>query len=531
VQLNRTAALALLLCACSLRAPRTGASACSSDQQCNGGLASVASANVCFLGECRGHSADLSLVSAEVRPTNDSPFAVTQKAGLDLRLSVVQNLVLTTPVLSVGTIAQQQDIGGQAVVPNADVTFTTHAPAIPDRAQRVETQTNDSGVFSANLPPGQWDVLVQAASPLPPFRASQPFSTGAAVPSLLLPAVGSLVRVQGDVIAAGADLAGASLTAVDASGQPISARAQVSPGNSYSLLLPPSTIRYFLELGPPAILDGSAAPPELATLPNYDQVPGASNIVLPLPPVATLSGTVIDSFGTLLAGVPVYARSTTDEPWTLVRSVTTDSNGVFTLVLRAGNYMIEAAPSTATDEPALSPAQKVTVPVSTGLPAPGVQLICPPKLQRSGLVLTHSGRPVGANYQITATRLSDPLLTTRSATTTPTDATGNFQVTADPGTYRLEITPPASAGLPRRIVQVTLEENGASEFPPIEMDQPLAVVGTVHGASSSGKDTLIAGATVSFFALDTTGASVLLGSALTDENGSYTCVLPDIAAP
>jgi hypothetical protein len=542
--MKRAAAVLILLCSCSLRAPRSDVSSCSSDQQCNAATANSGSgnapvgtgANVCFLGECRGHSADLALVSVEVRPTNDSPFAVTQVANLDLRQSVVQNLVLTRLFTTTGVVTQQQDLGDASAVPNASVTFISHAPAIADRKQQIATHANGAGVFAVNLPGGRWDLLIQPPLPLPPFRPAQVFTTGGALPPMVLPSVGSLVRVQGAVSAGGADLSGATLTAIDATGQSISAPAQVASDNTYSLFLPPATTTYFLEVGPPATPSGTAGPAVVETLPNYDQIPGATNVVLPLPDVATLSGTVVDSSGAALASVPVYARSTDDEPWTLARSAITDSNGAFSLVLRGGTYTVEAAPPASPGSPAISPVQKVVVPLQAAADGGvaqggGIRLVCPSKLHRTGLVLTADGSPAGANYQVTATRLGDPLLTTRSATSTATATGGTFELTGDPGIYRLEITPPLSAGLPRRIVQVTLDPNGPGTLPTVQIDAPLTVVGTVHGTPAGGSDRPVAGAMVNFFGLDSSGSSILLGSALTDQNGSYTCVLPDVANP
>jgi hypothetical protein len=535
--MNRAAGFLLLLCSCTLRAPRSSATACSSSDQCNPASVSssspgAGSANVCFLGECRGHSAQLSVVAAEVRPTTDSPFPVSQVAGLNLQQSLVQNLVLVAQIPVSGTIAQQQDVGTQSVLPNTVITFTNHAPAIADRVQHVSTQTNNSGVFAASLPQGAWDVLVQPPQALPPFRTAQPFFTSTSFPPLLLPAVGSLVSVQGTVSAGGADLSGASITATDAAGVSISVPTQVSPGNGYSLFLPPLTSLFFVEVGPPASPDGSPAPATLATLPNYDHVPGTSSVVLPLPEVTTLSGTVFDIGGVALASVPVYARSTSDEPWTLARSATTDSNGNFSLVLRAGTYLVEAAPSLS-QTAGVSPVQTIQVPLQPGadggLTGTGLAIVCPPKLHRTGVVQTPFGKP-GASYQVTATRLADPLLISRSQTTT-TDKNGAFELAPDPGTYRLEITPPANTGLPLRVVQIVVDSAAPDLLDTIVIDQPLSVVGTVHGTPTGGKDTPVAGATVSFFAFDTSGASVLLGSALTDQNGSYTCILPDIANP
>jgi hypothetical protein len=537
------AAIALLLSACTLRAPRNSSSTCASNDQCGGG-------QVCFLGQCRGHSAALALVSAEVQPGAGPAFSLTQAANLNLQASVVQDFDLTPSVLVSGNVAQVQNSGGLAPTLSATVTFTSKVKLIPDRVPQTATQTDSSGTFSLRLGASAFDVEVQPLPPMPPFRSEQTFASGAAAgnTSLVLPARNTLVVAQGSVSAGGADLTGASITALDESGDVISAPGQIDAGNSFSLLLPPATTSYFLEVGPPGAGPGAAgpadggtiaapdggvaAPPsELASLPDFDPVPGATNVSLALPQVAALSGTVVDSQGQPLGNVPVLARSVSDEPFTLARQVVTDSKGAFTLILRAGVvYSVEAAPSSSTLAPAISPSQKVTLGAAG---VTGLQLICRPKIARSGFVLQDGGRPAaGPGYQITATLTSDPLLTTRLATTTSTDANGGYIITADPGTYRIEVTPPPSArGAARHITQVDITEDSPDPLPVIRMDTALTVVGTVHGTPAGGKEGPVANATVTFFAQDAAGVSVVLGSGVTDQSGNYSCVLPDIANP
>jgi Carboxypeptidase regulatory-like domain len=528
--MKRTAALVLLLlCACSLRAPRNNASTCNSDQQCGG-------SNVCFLGQCRGHSTSLGLVSVEVQPGGGSPFGVLQAAGLNLQQSVVQNFTAKALVTVHGAVTQQEDGGVSDPVPDAAVTFTSQTPVIADRVQQTSVQADPSGGFTLKIAQDLFDVTVRPPAPDPPFRTSQPFSTlntATAGFSASLPAESSLVKVQGVIDAGGESLAGASITAADAAGDPISSPVQVGAGNSFALSLPPATSTYFLEVGPPAAVSGPGGigpSPGIAALPNFDQLPGTDDVVLPLPQVATLSGTAVDGSGKPLSNVTVYARSSSDEPFTLSRSVTTDSSGAFSLVLRAGNYLVEAAPLTNIDQPAVSPAQQVTVAASGST---GLQLVCPAKVSNSALVLLPGGatRAAGPGFQVTATLISDQLISARQALTTATDANGLFQITGDPGTYRIEIAPPASVGVPRHITQIDLEGDPDARLPVIQMDAALTVVGTVHGTPAGGTDGPLPGATVTFFALDAKGLSVLLGSALTDQNGTYSVILPDIANP
>ncbi|MFL5309194.1 MAG: hypothetical protein ACJ79H_01940, partial [Myxococcales bacterium] len=107
---------------------------------------------------------------------------------------------------------------------------------------------------------------------------------------------------------------------------------------------------------------------------------------------------------------------------------------------------------------------------------------------------------------------------------------GAFTIVADGGRYRLEVVPPAATGLPRNIVSVELSGGELpARLPALQLSAALTVVGTVSRAISHAP---VAGATVDFFALDSTGArSVLIGSGLTNASGQYRAVLPDVPAP
>jgi hypothetical protein len=154
---------------------------------------------------------------------------------------------------------------------------------------------------------------------------------------------------------------------------------------------------------------------------------------------------------------------------------------------------------------------------------------CPAKISASGAIVRPDGSPVGAGTQITATRQTDGLVSGRYAQAGPTDARGAFVLVADPGTYRLELVPTTSSGLPRKVVTVTLAGDPASQaLPTFVLDAPLQVVGTVRGPTGSP----VAKATVDFFALTALGKSVvLLGSGVSNSNGQYAVVLPDVRDP
>jgi hypothetical protein len=510
--MKRAIAVTAVLAGCSLREPRVSAAACSSNAQC--------SSKVCFLGQCRAPATNLSTVLVEVRPASGSPFAV-KEAQIDLRQSVLNDFALAPPVAATGTVTQDG-----APVGGASVTFTDHAPIIPDRVEQISSIASDAGVYSAQLPPGTWDVLVQSPAPgSPPLRAG-PLDTSAA-PSfdLPLPATSTFTTVAGGLLAdGGAPIAGAGVTVIDVQGSALSASAISDAAGRYSLLLPPDAGQFLVQVGPPADPDAGAA---LDPFPTYAPVPYADPITLSLPPVTQLSVTVLDTAQNPVPSAGVYVRSQAPS-WTIARFLAVDA-GVSTISLREEAYLVQAAPPPEPNAAALSDVQSVTLPQQAPLP-----LTCPPKVKRFAQVLGPDGRPVGANFQVLATRLSDALVPTRTAFTTPTDGTGTFHLVADAGSWRLEIVPPAGTSFPRAIFGVVLDgaDLGESPIDPLRISNALHVGGTVVGRlSAGGAVTPVANGTVSFFSVDLNGQSVYLGGGRTDPQGHYDAYLPDVAQP
>ncbi len=480
--MKRAIPLVAVLAGCSLREPRVSYSACSASSQCS-------SANVCFLGQCRAPAANLSVVSVEVRPPSGSPFGL-EEVKVDLRRSVLNDFSLAPPLAATGSVTQD----GVAVDGGATVTFTEHARVIPDRIDQVVSVTDTTGTYRAQLPQGTWDVLVQPAAPNPPLRAG-PIDSSSSSPTLdfALPPAATLTVVDGGL--------------------------QIP-----DLLIPPDAGPFSLQVGPPADSDGGLP---LDPLPTYPPLPNANVLTLPLPPAASLGVNVLDSAGVPVPSALIYVRSTAMD-WTLARSVVADG-GVSTLSLREGGYQVQAAPPADSSAPALSDAKSITLPQAAPL-----MLTCPPKVKRFGQVLGPDGRPVGANFQILATRLADGLVPTRTAFTTPTDGSGIFHLVADAGSWRFEIVPPAGTPLPRAIMGVVLDgaDLGESQMEPLLISNALHVGGTVRGRlSPGGADALVANAMVNFFSVDLNGHSVFLGSSRTDTQGHYDAYLPDVAQP
>ncbi len=259
-------------------------------------------------------------------------------------------------------------------------------------------------------------------------------------------------------------------------------------------------------------------------------------VALTLTAPATLQGRVVDAMGAGIAGANVYARTDNILLWSLQRATTADATGAYSLALREGPYVVEAAPSSAPDAPAVSSEQLVQV----NAPSTAKNLQCPPKARAFGLVVKPDGSPAGAGFQITATRLPDRLLTTRTAWVGgdaahpgATDAAGLYHLIGDSGSYRVEVVPPVETGLPRKLGQFVLTQaGGETVLPTIQISPPLEVVGTVQGAPPGAPVAPLPGTTVDFFAPDASGVlTVFLGSGLTDLQGRYRAILPDVANP
>ena len=500
----------------------TPATPCNSASQCNAGA-------TCFLGACRGRAGAIRQVLVEVRPPSDSRASLLQQAGVDLGRSVLNDFALPDSLAVSGSVAQASDTGAPVPATYATVSFTARDTVIPERVPEVSVETDTSGSFSTRLPGGTWDLAVFPLQ-LPIERQALGFRQSNPTLALLLPPASKLQRVQGALTAAGVPLAGARVVAVDPAGSSLGAAATSTAAGDFSLSLPPDTTAFRLRIGPPSD-DGGPAP-----IPSFDPTPAGASVLQPgsliaedlgaLPLPAVLTGKVVDSSMQPVADARVYGLSLDGKGWVISRSATSGADGVFSLQVREGRYLLEAAPGSGTADLGLSAALEVAVRVG----APPVQLFCPPKVHFAGQLLKPDGTPIGSGTQLTATRLPDRLVSGRVAQVLPTDAAGRYQLIGDAGgQYRLEISPPHDLGLPRRAVVIDVGAAGGPALPDVALASAVEVVGTVTARSSTAA---VSGATVEFFALDVSGQhAISLGSAITDDKGRYKALLPDAADP
>jgi hypothetical protein len=519
-----------VIVACTLRDTRVSGAGvpCNSNSQCS-------SDSVCFLGECRASSSQLALVEAEVRAPVSDQLGAVQRGSIDLRVSPVVNFQLSPLLSANGTVLRRLDDGGVEAVADAGVVLTLADPPIVDLVPGVAAQADSTGAFSVSFAQGTWNMLIVPPDPEPPSRPPPPISplfANATGLQVVIPARRELTNVSSTLLTGGVPLAGARVTARDANGAAVSGSVVTDAQGSFTLELPPPPVSYLLQIGPdPSAPSGSAAVPTFTPRgPFSSPTPGVAcssgNCIElgALPDPATLTGTVRDVRGQPLASTAVLATSIDQTSWTLSRQTVTDSNGAFSISLRTGLYAVEAAPPTDASSPGLS--GEVDWPVPSG---GALALVCPDKTQATGTVVRSDGRAAGSGYKVVATRFADRLVAGRLATTTATDATGSFTIVGDSGQYRVEILPAAASGLPRKIVSLQLAAAGGSTaLAPVQLSPALTVVGTVVNTANAP----VGGATVDFYALDTSGErSVLIGSSVTDSLGRYDAVLPDVSSP
>jgi Carboxypeptidase regulatory-like domain len=507
--------LVLFAGACAIREPRTsspGGEPCTNNEQCD--------TSVCFLGECRAPSSALSTVYAEVR-SSDPRYGTLQQGGIDLRQTALVDFTLEPVVAISGHVTQ-----GSTPVPGASVVFTDAAPKIPDRVVSVSAQSDSSGAYTATLPASTYQVRVAPANlPVAQFGPVQPTQNPV---DLALPAPASLAHMQGVLVVNGSNpLAGAQVSAVDGNGTSISTTHVSGTDGSFSLDLPPGPPAFSLQIGPQTGPSASAPIPTFT--PRVFPAGQAANLgtidLGALPPIATLTGKVVDARGAPVASTRVLVVGTGATGFVLSRQATTGADGTFSVVLLQGNYLVQAMPDVDPQAPGISPSQ---APVFVQAPATQLaQIGCPDKIRVTGTVLRPDGRAAPAGFRVEATRVPDQVIPGRGTQTATTDAAGAFSLVLDGGHYRVAITPTAESALPRTIFTLDLAAGAA---PSLRIAPAHELVGTIRAASSQAP---VPGATIDFYSLDASGKrSVLIGSAVADPvTAQYKVVLPDVSQP
>ncbi|TMB32582.1 MAG: carboxypeptidase regulatory-like domain-containing protein, partial [Deltaproteobacteria bacterium] len=353
----------------------------------------------------------------------DSRYGALQSSAIDLRRTPVADFTLQ-PLLTVsGRVTQLADppATGTAPVPNATIVFTDLAPPIPDRIVSISAQSDSSaasaGTYTVQLPASTYDVLV-APSSAPVARPDGPVAVSNPSLDLVLPAKASLTHVTGTLQINGTGrLAGAQVSAVDAAGTSIAVPQISASDGTFALDLPPGPPAFSLQVGPAATPSATDPIPSFNAKPFAPGQPAALGIIDlgTLPPPVTVTGKVVDARAAVIASARVFLLSTDATPYVLSRQTTTASDGTFSVVVRAGTYLIVAAPDADPAQPAVSEALSVPIPSSVNL-----GIVCPDKVKVTGTVVRSDGRAASAGFRVDATRVADQLVAgrgTRTATT------------------------------------------------------------------------------------------------------------------
>ncbi|MFL5247746.1 MAG: carboxypeptidase regulatory-like domain-containing protein, partial [Myxococcales bacterium] len=393
------AILALVSAACAIREPRTsGVSGepCSRNEDCD--------SSACFLGECRAPSSALSTVYAEVR-SGDPKFGTVQKA-VDARATAVADFILQPVLTFSGRVVQRADPpGADAPISDASVVFTDLAPKIPDRILSTSTQSDSGGTYTTTLPASTYQVRVAPANL--PVEQFGPLQTSNTAFDLALPPASLLAHVHGILMNGTTPLAGAQVSAVDATGTSIAASAVSAPDGSFLLTLPPGPPAFSLQVGPQTTPSAGDATPSFKAI-SFAAGVGLDLGSIPLgafPPPATLSGRIVDLRGAPVPSARVLVLSTGAPGYVLSRQVTTDANGAFAVLVREGDYLVEAMP----DADSQAPAMSGVVSPHVGAGGTNVPIQCPDKITVTGTVIRPDGKPAPAGFRVEATRLQDQL--------------------------------------------------------------------------------------------------------------------------
>ena len=564
----RHAAVAIaLLAGCSFAAETAGVeNRCSSDAQCPGAVCDT------HIGMCVAVPDHALRIALQITPATDAtggtptthtfgPFEVDGPGQRDVTLH---------PAISVFGLVRWAGIEGG--VP-ADILFTRIDPEVIRNVPAVtrETATLSAPAEAADgalanygvrvLQDRFYDVTVtptgEAARLLPPLRALVEigkFDAPADFVRFNFTYPDELTTVRGiivdsDEVPIRTDL---QVQAVDpSSGAIVSSSTTTDPATGeFTIYLDPLATDWVFRIS------GGADRPEYPTLladPAYffPDDTGYVRILVPTLTPVYYTGWVYPKDASSGDGIPnatLTFRSTDvfDETTGVTGSfratAASDSDGRYGVRLVPGTYDVIVTPPdevpTADGDGTMPSPYGVVVEqgIEIRLPAMGGELVgqtfeVPARASVGGQVLTSTGEQVtGATVQAIA--LGRPGATAaaqynRSGDAT-TDATGQFTMRLDFGTYDIAIKPAPESGFSWLVRPGQSFASTEPITPPYELAAPVPVSGAVVRADSTAPT--VAGAEVRAWALieeeDGTTRAVQIGRTMTREDGTYTLLLP-----
>lgn len=558
LSLARTSApffLALaLLGGCKINAAPTPS--CVKDIDCSGGAA-------CSSGTCIPRAAPGSW-AIELLPPSDSSAAQTQFAAVGFSSDKQNQLTADGKVTITGDLPE-----GEALVGDSHVvaTFQTSIPGHADLQFQTDWLTpprvSSTPPFSMTVPASTIGSNVTfLITPLPPRDLGQP---PANIQGKLATVNHLMVDhnswfVDGTLVTPDLKLAGGFVAHALSGGQVVSNNATVSVDSG----------SFHVEI--PKRVAAAAAAPSGQPI-TIEIVPSGSQYSTPrftTPPLTVTANIQLDNlnlpaigFATLfrfkvagpdqkpVSGALVRAHTVLASYETglsdLVRDGTTDMNGNVDLPLlpnsNGGTQSYDVAvippPGSALGIRCVSgiainggqnPGGAGTTPVAA-------QLSLPTKATLSGTILSAEGSAV-AGVAIAATRTAvDPasncpssIVASSASGISKTD--GTFQLMVDPGAYRLDFDPPASAAVPRLTQTNVLVAPGSTTMSPVDLLAGELVKGSVQGADG----TPLSSVDVRFYEIVCSGADqcfgpmrvqpILRAETRSNTDGSFQAVVP-----
>lgn len=526
---------------------------CKTDDVCGGGA--------CVDGICVAHSAGRT-VAVEVTPSSTSLAATTERVGLTLA-GLSLDLVADEEASIAGTVTSMVPftkeahvaIGIPSRIPgrsnlqiDAEMAMNQFGFTVPKG--RVGMETTASFLFL----PGMTTVQIQ-----PPILLKASLTPSV---NLVFPMTADLTFVRGRLVGAdGNPLGGDAYQArVSFNGVPVSNLvAPDSTNGSFTLLVSSKTI----PMAPDDLVQvtiGTADNPDNAPL----LITKAISLATLGEPATPVGAARVYTMPTLLPPAPVTVRVTADgkgQSGVTVRLVTDDiptadggvahyerkavtAHGEATMLVIPGRegapLLYRASIEAPTDDLFPYASQCVGDQLIAVGPSGEIADLEPfvllPKLALSGSVSDATAAPVSGAY-VTATQrgganeCSDS--TPSRVVSTTTGANGTYLLLVEPGSYHLEVVPPASSAWPRVTKDLPSPVTHARVVP-IQLPEGEVVKGNVF---ASDMYTVLPNASIKIFQVccqsapcDCTTEPIVLAETQADANGSYQAVLP-VAAP
>lgn len=516
-------------CAASSEGPFIG---CRGDSDC-------ASDQVCFTDGC-GNPGKNIVVEVVANP----------KSGLyaqDLKVDELHNpqpLTLKDPATLQGLVRVQGSSGQGNYAGSITLRLTGESLLIPGVARHYEsTFVPDASGYALPVGEGRYTVtLLPADTAQPPLSSTQDIQSGPArTLDFTLPSAADLVPVSGTVLRLAAQPVDADLEvqALDDLQRVLSQRVPVKRSSGlFTLTLARTDAQRGSVLLQVVPTSADALVPQ-----KLFSVDPSEPLSLPLllgdyGDLVNLTGRAVDASGQPVVGAAVSLTGQVGGGGSYRSAqVMTQSNGSFALptLPSATDSVMTLSIIPPSDSTAGYTQRFVSVPRASTSSVPDV--VCGPRVKVTGTLQKPSDSLPAAGVRVVAEPLEalpglpKPASTFEAAR--PTDDTGRFELSLDPGRYRLDFLP--SEDLPRvsRIVTVRPADAGASQTPLELSTFTLSKGRHVSGQVSFGGERLVQPtvpyASVRFFrVVDVEGksSSLLLAQTLTDQSGNYTATLP-----